>query len=276
MSLRYREWGDAMDNIRLLVQSLDYIEEHLKENIKTRDIADACYCSKSTLEKLFQYVYAISIHNYIIRRRMTLAAKQLAGQPETPILSIAVEYGYGSHEAFARAFKEVWNCNPSEFRKRRYSELYPRFREPIKEGDDYIMERKSVDISQLYDLFCERRECWFVCCDIQGLIPINDISRKAGDIAIVETMRRMDEEAGEEDIVFRIGGDEFCILTNSTSQDYAEDIVHRIKSHNKETFLYEGEKIPLSLYAVSTKLENAHIKYNELFTGLHLAIKESK
>ena len=60
-----------MDNISLLILCLEYIEVHIKDNITTIDIADACHCSRSTLEKMFRYVYSISVHDYIIRRRMT-------------------------------------------------------------------------------------------------------------------------------------------------------------------------------------------------------------
>lgn len=265
-----------MNNISLLVNSLDYIEAHLKDNIKTIDIANACYCSKSTLEKLFHYVYFISVHDYIVRRRMMLAGRLLTEQPELSILSVAVEYGYNSHEAFSRAFKEIWNCNPSEFRNRKFSELFPKLRAPIKEGDIYVMGRRNVDISQLYDLFCERRDCYFICCDIKNMININNISLKAGDLAILESMRRMEAAAGEEDIVFRIGGDEFCMLTASTSQSYAENVADQIRSHNEETFAYENQQVPLSLYSTATKVSSPHIKYSDLFTELHLAIKDAK
>lgn len=265
-----------MKNIDLLMGSLEYIEAHLNEDMKTADIAEACHCSKSTLEKLFQNVNRISVHGYIIRRRMMLAARKIATEPDESILNIAVEYGYSSHEAFTRAFKEVWNCNPSEFRGKRFTELYPRTKPILKEGDDYVMGRKQVDISELYDLFKERKDCYFVCCDIKSLVPINEISYKAGDLAILETMNRMLNAAGEDDMVFRIGGDEFCMLTDSDSYEYAENIVAKILRYNGEPINYEGRDIPLSLYAVATKFSGEYLKYDKLFYELHDAIKGSK
>lgn len=265
-----------MRNVELLMESLQYIEEHLCEDIRTNDIAAACHCSKSTLEKMFQCVNGISVHGYVMKRRMMHAAREISTQAGEPILTVAVKYGYSSHEAFARAFKEVWNCNPSEFRDRRYAELFPKFGEPIRKGDSYMMQRKSVDISQLYDLFKERKACWFVCCDIKSLEPINDISRKAGDLAILEALNRLSAEAGEEDMVFRIGGDEFCVLTDSADRQHAEELCRRIRVHNDETFEYEGRRIPLSLYAVPARFDGAHLKYDELFTQLHLAIRGGK
>lgn len=265
-----------MGNVELLVQSLAFIEEHICEDIKTADIAMACHCSKSTLEKMFHCVNGISVHNYMVRRRMMLAARELSSQEHVSILTVAIKYGYGSHEAFARAFKEVWNCNPSKFRGRRYMELFPKYREPVMKGDSYMMQRRNVDISQLYDLFKERQQCYFVCCDIKSLTPINEISSKAGDLAILETANRMNVEAGEEDMVFRIGGDEFCILTNHTDREYAESLCEKIKAHNGQKFDYEGQQIPLVLYAVPAKFSGTHLKYDELFTELHMAIRESK
>lgn len=265
-----------MKNMELLVQSLAFIEEHICEDIKTADIAAACHCSKSTLEKMFHCVNGISVHSYMVRRKMMLAAREISVQKQASILTVAVKYGYSSHEAFARAFKEVWNCNPSTFRGRKYMELFPKYREPAMKGDDYMMQRKRVDISQLYDLFKERQQCWFVCCDIKSLIPINEISCKAGDLAILEAMDRMNTEAGAEDMVFRIGGDEFCILTNHTDRKYAEQLCEKIKAHNGQTFGYESRQIPLNLYVAPAKFNGTHLKYDELFKELHIVIRDCK
>lgn len=271
-----------MNGVELLRDALDYMECHLLEEIKTEDVAKACFCSKSTLEKLFRCVNHISVRDYLIRRRMTKAAKRLLEQPQGSILDVALQYGYGSNEAFSRAFKQVWNCKPSEFRSRnegridRFSELFPRLYEPMENGGRYMRERRHVDISELYDLFVTRKECYFVCCDVKNLIPINEIARKAGDLAILETMHRMQEAAGEEDFVFRIGGDEFALLTNSTDVNYAEQIAGKIREKNGQTFTYEEKQIPLSLHVGVAKIEEPRVKYDELFTGLHNAIVESK
>ena len=138
------------------------------------------------------------------------------------------------------------------------------------------MERKYVDISELYDLFQERKDCFFVCCDIKNMTSINDISHKAGDLSILETLDRMWKSAGEEDVVFRIGGDEFCILTNSMEEEYASQIAEKIKNRNGDMFTYEAQQIPLELHVTMTRLEQRHVNYAELFAGLHHAIREGK
>ncbi len=266
-----------MNNMEILANALEYIEQHLKCEIKTKDVAEACYCSKSTLEKIFRCINRISVHDYVIRRRMMLAAKIIASEQETSLLDVALICGYSTNESFSRSFKSVWNCNPSEFKNNKvFSELFPRLYPPIQDGGAYLNMRRNVDISELYELFVQRRNCYFVCCDIKSLIPINEISHKAGDLAIIESMNRMNKEAGDEDIVFRIGGDEFVILTNSEDIHYAEDVCERIRKYNGQTFQFEDKEIPLNLYVTTVKFEGKNLRYRDLYEQLHTSIMESK
>ena len=225
-----------MKDLEILAKAFEYIEENLQDEIKTQDVADACYCSKSVLEKIFRCVNNIGVHEYVVKRRMMLAARFMEKSPQTSLLDIALACGYSTNESFSRAFKSVWNCNPSEFKcKERFSELFPRLYPPIQDGGTYMSERRHVDISEMYDLFVERKDCYFICCDIKSLVPINEISHKAGDLAILESLERMQREAGEDDIVFRIGGDEFAMLTANSDIEYANDVCQRIKAHNPGT-----------------------------------------
>ncbi len=272
-----RERGTGLENMNLLADALEYVEYHIGDEIRTEDIAAACYCSKSKLEKLFRFVNGISVHDYLVRRRMMKAARMLKEQPDLPILEIALCYGYSTNESFTRAFRNVWNCNPSEFRQSgRFSELYPRLLTPVMKGDGYMNGRKRVDISELYDLFVKRKDCWFVCCDTRSLTSINEISHKAGDLALLGTMRRMCDAAGEEDVVFRIGGDEFVLLTDSENREYAEGIAEKLRSHEGECFAFEGRQIALGLRVGVTRFEGKRLKYDELFAGLHKVLEEVK
>ena len=67
-----------MQNMKLLVAALEYIENHLSDEISMADVAAACFSSKSTIEKLFRCVHGVSVHEYIIRRRMMFAARKLS------------------------------------------------------------------------------------------------------------------------------------------------------------------------------------------------------
>ena len=107
------------------------------------------------------------------------------------------------------------------------------------------------------------------------MIPINEVSRKAGDLAIITAMKRMEQAAGPEDIVFRIGGDEFVILTNSADEDYAKSTCEEILSHNDECISWDGKEIPLTLYVKAVRYEGGTtLRYADLFTMLHSELSE--
>jgi len=268
-----------MERIGILIGVLEYIEQNLTECIKTEDIANHLFCSKSCLEKLFRYLNGYSIRDYIIRRRMSLAAKALAASPGRSILDIGIEYGYGSNEAFTRAFCSVWQVSPSEFRKNPSAyELFPALRIDRELMEEKTMEkRKKFDISELYDCIQARKGCYLILGDIRSLIPINEISAKAGNLAIITALQRMEAAAGADDIVFRIGGDEFVILTASRDEEYAKALYEKIQAHNGEAIVWEGKEIPLSLYLKALRYEGARpLRYAEFFTMLQRELNETK
>ena len=267
----------GMENLGLLIEALEFIEKNLASPIRTESISEHLHCSKSTIEKLFKYVNNISIRDYIIRRRMSRASRDLVKNPDRSLLDIGMEYGYGSNEAFTRAFQSVWQVSPSEFRKNPSEfELFPGYRiERELLEDKKMTDRKKVDISELYDCIKERKGCFLILGDIKGLIPINEISRKAGDLAIISAMKRMEQAAGPEDIVFRIGGDEFVILTDSTDEAYAKKLCGEIVSHNDECISWDGNEIPLTLYVKAVRYEGGSaLRYSDFFTMLHSEISE--
>ena len=131
-----------MNNMDILANAFEYIETHLQTEIKTTDVANACYCSKSALEKIFRYVSNIGVHEYVVKRRMMLAARMLALEKHVSMLDIALACGYSTNESFSRAFKSVWNCNSSEFKgKKAFPELFPRLYPPIQDGGLYEYEK---------------------------------------------------------------------------------------------------------------------------------------
>lgn len=261
-----------MENIQILIEALEYIDDNLTESINTDDIANHLFCSKSTIEKLFKYVNNMTIRDYIIRRRMSKAAMELTTHPERTLLDIGIRYGYGSNEAFTRAFYSIWQVSPSEFRKNPSNyELFPGYKldRELMEAEK-MKDRKKIDISELYDCIKERNGCFLVLGDIKHLIPINEISRKAGDLAIITAMKRMENAAGEDDIVFRIGGDEFVILTHSEDENYAKALYEDITSHNGECIVWENKEISLSMYVKAVRYNSeGGLRYSEFFSMLH-------
>lgn len=267
-----------MQKLEILTTALEYIEQNISKTIRTEEVAQACYCSKTSLEHIFRSLQNISVHDYVVRRRMTLAGRELYMNPQKRIIDVAIDFGYTSNEAFTRAFYQIWNCTPSEFRRwKHYTELFPKYVSYIQVEEGGIpMERKNMDISELYDLFSERKNCYFVYCDIHYLTKINEISRKAGDLAILEAINRMNEAASENDYVFRIGADEFAMLTNNEDKSHAERIASKVLAQNGKPILFEGQEIPVSLYVGTMQAKQEFVCYRNLFNQLHEKIMEKK
>ncbi|MEW1828215.1 AraC family transcriptional regulator [Streptomyces sp. NPDC088196] len=100
-----------------LNQALDHLEAHLDREVDVAEAARIAAVSEYHFRRLFSAVAGMPLPVYVRRRRMTLAAAEvLAGQ--RTLLDVAVRYGYGSGEAFARAFRSVHGIGPGEARRK--------------------------------------------------------------------------------------------------------------------------------------------------------------
>ncbi|AUG78137.1 AraC family transcriptional regulator [Kitasatospora sp. MMS16-BH015] len=99
-----------------LNQAMAYVEEHLDGTIEVTELARIAVTSEYHFRRLFSALAGMPLSEYVRRRRLTLAgAEVLAG--ERTLLEIAVRYGYGSGEAFARAFRAMHGTGPGEARR---------------------------------------------------------------------------------------------------------------------------------------------------------------
>lgn len=266
-----------MKNFYILTEALEYIENNLYDEISQEDIAGVCYCSLSSLQKLFRYVFHVSIKEYISKRRLTHAAEDLINT-DASIIDIALKYQYNSHEVFTRAFTKVWGKPPQMFRnKDRFTGLFPKIEVEYEyNGGKIIMAKRKFDVSELYDELQRKRNTYVLCFDISNMISINDISYEAGDKAILECLRRIDENSTEEMLLFRTGGDEFVLVTGLEDIEKVKKVAKKITDLNGNSIIHNDTSIPLSMYCGGVKLSNKNIRYNELFPMLSDTIDRSK
>ncbi|MFJ5709711.1 helix-turn-helix domain-containing protein [Streptomyces sp. NPDC093105] len=99
-----------------LNRALDHIEARLDGDLDPAELARIATTSEYHFRRLFSALAGMPLSEYVRRRRLTVAgAEVLAG--ERTLLEIAVRYGYGSGEAFARAFRAVHGIGPGEARR---------------------------------------------------------------------------------------------------------------------------------------------------------------
>jgi AraC family transcriptional regulator len=96
-------------------RALWFIENRISGDISLQAIAASAEVSNHHLARAFGAATGQSLMRYARGRRLSEAARSLAaGAPD--ILAVAFDAGYGSHEAFTRAFREQFGITPEECR----------------------------------------------------------------------------------------------------------------------------------------------------------------
>ncbi len=101
-----------MEWVERLNQSMNYIEEHLTDEIDYEQLGQIACCSAYHYQRMFTYMAGITLAEYIRRRKMSLAAVDLQDGNER-VIDIAEKYGYSSPTAFNRAFQSFHGIAPS-------------------------------------------------------------------------------------------------------------------------------------------------------------------
>lgn len=110
--------------LRQLQRSIDYIETHLGEELRTERIAKHAGMSMWHFQRVFSAALGQPVMDYVRRRRLSRAMEELASTPKS-LFDIALDHGFGSQEAFTRAFKDMFGITPGVCRKQRGHGLLP-------------------------------------------------------------------------------------------------------------------------------------------------------
>ncbi|MFI8203501.1 GyrI-like domain-containing protein [Streptomyces sp. NPDC085937] len=102
--------------ISALNQLVDRVEEQLTGELDVRELAAGLGTTEYHLRRMFSSLAGMPLSEYVRRRRMTVAAGDVV-HGEEDLLEIAVRHGYGSREAFGRAFRAVHGAGPAEVRR---------------------------------------------------------------------------------------------------------------------------------------------------------------
>ncbi|GAA1367518.1 AraC family transcriptional regulator [Catellatospora chokoriensis] len=102
--------------ISALNRLVDMVEQHLTEDLDLGGLAASLGTTEYHLRRMFSSLSGMPLSEYVRRRRMTVAAADVV-RGEDDLLSIAVRHGYGSTEAFGRAFRAVHGVGPGDVRR---------------------------------------------------------------------------------------------------------------------------------------------------------------
>jgi AraC-like DNA-binding protein/DNA gyrase inhibitor GyrI len=133
-----------MSYVKSVQRAIDYIEEHIEENIDPVSIAAEAYISVAQLYRVFYALTGHPVKDYIRKRRMSVAAESLRNSTRT-VEEIAWESGFEYYHSFAKAFKKIVGLTPSAYRN---AELYFSF-EPIS-LQDQVVYKEDKELAELY------------------------------------------------------------------------------------------------------------------------------
>lgn len=139
-----------MDSISSMNRALVYIENHLSDEIDYQEVAQIANCTEYHFRRMFSTLAGISLSEYIRRRKMSCAAMDLRNE-ENRIIDVAIKYGYGSADAFSRAFQATHGVLPSDARNNAVLKAYPKMTFQLaihggKEMNYRIIEKEQFKI----------------------------------------------------------------------------------------------------------------------------------
>ncbi len=103
--------------IQTIIEEIDTcIKKHNDEALTLEHLAGRLGYSEFYISRKFREISGMQFRDYLRYRRLAFALKELR-DTKNGILEIALDYGFSSHEAFTRAFKEAYGITPSDYRK---------------------------------------------------------------------------------------------------------------------------------------------------------------
>jgi AraC family transcriptional regulator len=184
-----------MECLQKMNDSLDYLEEHLCEEVNIEEVAKVACLSKFHFQRMFHILTDVTVAEYLRKRRLTLAAQELATY-DSKVIDVALKYGYSTPESFSKAFKKLHGINPSEVRNCEVTlKAYPRFFFQIQlkgaermnykiiERDEFKIVGKSIRVSTVDgENFKAIPEFWEECCS-SGFY--DELTEKMGDLGVM-------------------------------------------------------------------------------------------
>ncbi|MGX9416245.1 AraC family transcriptional regulator [Vibrio sp. WJH972] len=139
-----------MNDEQRIQSVIEYIGQHLDDDLSLECLSDVACFSKFHFHRLFTAYTGLSLQQFIRWLRLKRAAHQLIIDHTTTIITIAIDAGFESHQAFTRAFKHATGLTPKQFRIQGSWDMWKSPPYVISKLGTKIMERNiNVEIKQI-------------------------------------------------------------------------------------------------------------------------------
>ena len=130
-----------MDWIKTINKAIEYMEEHLTEQVTTGEVADHVNLSVFHFHRAFTMFTEMSPADYLRKRRLSQAGAELVNGDEK-VIDIALKYGYETPESFSKAFTRFHGISPKQAKKGSPIQFMSRYTVKIAIEGGQIMEYK--------------------------------------------------------------------------------------------------------------------------------------
>ena len=108
----------AKEQRGLFEKVIDYIDEHLEEDLSLERLAKLFFANKYHIAHLFKEKYGMPLHQYVIKKRLTLCKDALLNNEE--ITEICLLCGFSDYSSFYRAFKKEYGLSPKQYKSQHF------------------------------------------------------------------------------------------------------------------------------------------------------------
>ncbi len=98
------------------VRILSYLEEHYTEKISVSDIASHVGLHPQYFSTFFKNRFGVKFIDYLTTFRINSSLPDLL-RTDHSILEVAIDHGFSNHKTYATAFRKLYGCSPTEYRK---------------------------------------------------------------------------------------------------------------------------------------------------------------
>ena len=145
-----------MDWVRTINNAIEYMENHLTDEITLADIARNVHLSAFHFQRAFSLLTDMSPAEYLRKRRLSQAGADLTGGEEK-VIDVAMKYGYDSPESFTKAFTRFHGVSPMQVRKGSPVQFMNRFTVRISIDGGCMMEYR-IEKWEAMDLLVHAKE----------------------------------------------------------------------------------------------------------------------
>ncbi|RBA04273.1 AraC family transcriptional regulator [Staphylococcus arlettae] len=189
-----------------LNNSIDYIDENLTKNLSLSDIAHFVGIPEQHYRNLFIFLTGIGLSEYIKKRKLYFANKDLLDKKS--VTDVAIKYGY-SIDGFTKSFKEWSGYLPSQIYEDQVLISYPKLSFAINVKGGINMKTRIEELSEVNIVGFKKR----VSMQFEGVN--NEIEELANSIT--------SDQNKQMHYLQNIGPNEFINVSYNVDEDFTKE-----------------------------------------------------